>query len=217
MKKLVPELDSNLNFSHQNRVTNFSNYKVKIRGSMSRIVSGELEQKTYDYWLNKAGEDDDINILLEPDDLEDYSLPVYANLFSDEYWDEIDHKIDHYGAVLGDLTRLWVSDENGCVILESVVNRNSFDDLKLNYTQSNLYELASLSKNEHIYIIDKSEYGESLEGLITDAVFDINKLIFKIVNIYGVEMVESITYDGTQVELSICGDNISTETAINIF
>jgi hypothetical protein len=98
-----------------------------------------------------------------------------------------------------------------------VVNRNSFDDLKLNYTQSNLYELASLSKNEHIYIIDKSEYGESLEGLITDAVFDINKLIFKIVNIYGVEMVESITYDGTQVELSICGDNISTETAINIF
>jgi len=77
--------------------------------------------------------------------------------------------------------------------------------------------LASLSNNEHIYVIDRGEYGESFEGLVTDVAFDISKLKISIVNVYGIEIVESITYDGIQIDLKVDGSVIETNTDIRIY
>ena len=146
-----------------------------------------------------------------------FGSEVSENLFDDEYWDDVEHNIDHYGPVLGEHTHIWVTDENGDDVIDSIFDANSFDNLKINYIYTNIYDLASLSNNEHIYVIERGEYGESFEGLVTDVAFDISKLKISIVNVYGIEIVESITYDGIQIDLKVYGSVIETNTDIRIY
>lgn len=188
-------------------------FGISIRGYETHLAIGDLPLDAYSYWI-----ENDIEILLEPEEAEEYEVPDYANIFKGEYWNEIDHQIEESGFVLSESTSMIIRDADGKLVQSLELTKDSLDLAGLKYSDDEVFDVKSLAEGDAVYLIEQGGYGETFTGcIVTSKPFSINNLSFSIAKVNGVEFINQVFYEENRVNFDRDCDCIDVETSIDIF
>ena len=188
-------------------------FRISIRGYSTHFAIGDLPLDVYNYWI-----DNDIELLLEPEEAAAYGVPDYADIFKGEYWNDIDHKFEDSGYVLSDSTSMAIRDATGKLIQSLALTKASLDSAGLKYSEYQVFDVESLVKDDSVYLIEQGGYGDTFTAHIaTSEPFSLNDFRFSISKVNGQEFISQVFYGGNLVEFDLDSCGMNDETSIICF
>ena len=172
-------------------------YTINMWGYGGERVMGTVDRKIYDYFKQRRLDLSDY--AWHDDYAEENNIPEEMQPFHPGSWYECDNMGHAYG-VSKNAGTIQIDDENGESIFEQ-----SLDDC-------NGFDGPELSTDEEVWIDEKpagtivfvgtsNEKGSFFEGQIElTAPFNIEKLMFSIVDFDGEDIVIGVTYDGVDID-----------------
>jgi hypothetical protein len=175
-------------------------YKISMWGYGGEKVMGTVDPKAWDYCMEHQVDLSDI-AWGDEDTVDEMGLDIDQLPFSPGQWYECD-SMAHTNGVSRNAGTLQIEDENGEVVFEK-----SLDDItggaddEPEWSCFDEVWIGSRAKGEVVFIGTSNEKGTFFEGEIElTAPFDITKLTLQYDEIDGEELVNSVTYDGEDID-----------------
>ena len=175
-------------------------YKISMWGYGGEKVMGTVDPKAWDYCMEHQVDLSDI-AWGDEDTVDEMGLDIDQLPFSPGQWYECD-SMAHTNGVSRNAGTLQIEDENGEVVFEK-----SLDDItggaddEPEWSCFDEVWIGSRAKGEVVFIGTSNEKGTFFEGEIAlTAPFDITKLTLQYDEIDGEELVNSVTYDGEDID-----------------
>ena len=180
-----------------------SSFELSIYGRGGEIVVGAITKKQYDYWNSKDSDELDEHLGI---DGEDGRVPSDCSL---REWSEQDN-IAHKNGPEFDTgeTRISVSNANGEEIWKAECDSEALNAIGVAVELESSFEIFEL-KSGYYFCGKAFEKGSFFSATHESEVFDPRKLRFVIRNVNGWSLLESVYYDGEQLDGS---NDYSTRT-----
>ena len=174
-------------------------YKISMWGYGGEKVMGTTTQEVWDYCMENQVDLSDIawdSDAAEEMDLDEDLLP-----FPPGSWYECDD-MAHVNGVSRDAGTLQIEDENGETVFEkSLGDIDGCSDDSPEWSCFDESWIGSRKKGEVVFIGSSNEKGTFFEAdLELTAPFDITKLVLQYEEVDGEEIVNSVTYDGEDID-----------------
>lgn len=187
-------------------------YRISLWGYGGEKVMGTVDQAAWDYCMENQVNLSDIAWSDEETVQEDMGLDPEKLPFYPGSWYECDD-MAHVSGVARDAGSFQVEDENGDTVVEmSFDDCNGLDDSPEWCCNDEVW-VGMRKKGEIVFIGNSNEKGTFFEGEIElTAPFDITKLEFGYDEIDGEEIINTVTYDGEEIDnFGGCTDGKSSD------
>lgn len=174
-------------------------YKISMWGYGGEKVMGTVDREIYDYCLKNQVELSDI-AWGDEDTVEDMGLDIDMMPFPPGSWYECDD-MAHTNGVSRNAGTLQIEDENGNVVFEKSLDAICGDDGEPEWSCNDEVWIGSKPAGTVVFIGTSNEKGTFFEGEIELTMpFEIEKLTLGYDEIDGEELVNSVTYDGEDID-----------------
>jgi hypothetical protein len=174
-------------------------YKISMWGYGGEKVMGTVDREIYDYCLKNQVELSDI-AWGDEDTVEDMGLDIDMMPFPPGSWYECDD-MAHTNGVSRNAGTLQIEDENGNVVFEKSLDDICGDDGEPEWSCNDEAWIGSKPAGTVVFIGTSNEKGTFFEGEIELTMpFEIEKLTLGYDEIDGEELVNSVTYDGEDID-----------------
>jgi hypothetical protein len=177
-------------------------YKISMWGYGGEKVMGTVDRKIYDYFKHRRL--DLMDFAWQSDYADENNIPEDMWPFPPGSWYECDN-MGHAGGVSRNAGTLQIEDENGDTVFEK-----SFDDItgwgdddnpEPEWNCNEEVWIGSQPDGTVVFLGNSNEKGTFFEGEIPlTAPFDIRKLTLGYDEIDGEEIINSVTYDGEDID-----------------
>lgn len=203
MKKKSPGADETINPEHEQliEVLKFTprTYKIYLWGYGGETVMGTVDRKIYNYFRQRRLDLSDF--AWDSDYAEENNIPEDMWPFPPGSWYECDN-MGHVNGVDRSAGTLQIDDENGVEIIQkSIDDCDGFSDDSPELGGGDEIWINSQPAGTIVFIGHSSEKGTFFEGEIElREPFDITKLELNYDEIDGNEIINSVYYDGEEIE-----------------
>jgi hypothetical protein len=174
-------------------------YKIYMWGYGGEKVMGTVDRKIYDYFRHRRLDLSDF--AWQSDYAEENNIPEEMWPFPPGSWYECDN-MGHTNGVSRNAGTLQIEDENGDTILErSLEDFDGGSDDSVEWTCDDEVWIDSQPAGTVVFLGNSNEKGTFFEGEIElKQPFDITKLTLSYDEIDGEELVNSVIYDGEDID-----------------
>ena len=176
-------------------------YKISMWGYGGEKVMGTVDRKVWDYCMEKQVDLSEIAWSDEDTVQDEMDLDIDMLPFTPGSWDECDD-MAHTNGVSRNAGTLQIEDENGTVVFEKrLEDIDGGTDDGPEWSCNDEAWVGSKPEGTVVFIGSSNEKGTFFEGEIElTAPFDITKLTLGYDDIDGEELVNSVTYDGEDID-----------------
>lgn len=173
-------------------------YRIEISGRGGEIVIGKVKREFYD--LVEEHELDVDQYAWDYDFFEENDVEIDEDIrpFEPGDWYECDNITHNCGPALDDCY-ITVMDENDTVIYDALT-ASAFFELGTEYEGEEIYPQETLEDGDVYFIGQSIEKGLFLVYEVEAETFDPAKLVLKVEDCDGWELVTGLTYDGTALD-----------------
>lgn len=173
-------------------------YRIEISGRGGEIVIGKVKREFYD--LVEEHELDVDQYAWDYDFFEENDVEIDEDIrpFEPGDWYECDNITHNCGPALDDCY-ITVMDENDTVIYDALT-ASAFFELGTEYEGEEIYPQETLDDGDVYFIGQSIEKGLFLVYEVEAETFDPAKLVLKVEDCDGWELVTGLTYDGTALD-----------------
>lgn len=173
-------------------------YRIEISGRGGEIVIGKVKREFYD--LVEEHELDVDQYAWDYDFFEENDVEIDEDIrpFEPGDWYECDNITHNCGPALDDCY-ITVMDENDTVIYDALT-ASAFFELGTKYEGEEIYPQETLEDGDVYFIGQSIEKGLFLVYEVEAETFDPAKLVLKVEDCDGWELVTGLTYDGTALD-----------------
>lgn len=173
-------------------------YKIQMWGYGGEIAMGTVDRKVYDYFKKRRLNVSDF--AWDSDYAEEHNIPEDMQPFSPGSWYDCDH-IAHVNGVSLDAGTIQIIDEQDQVIYERSLEDCDGGDDSPELSNFDEQWIGANAPGTVVFIGRSNEKGTFFEGEIPlTAPFDITKLTLSYDEIDGEPIVNSVTYDGEDID-----------------
>jgi hypothetical protein len=174
-------------------------YKMQMWGYGGEKVMGTVDRTVYDYF--KKHRLDLSDFAWDSDYAEENNIPEDMWPFPPGSWYECDN-MGHAGGVARNAGTLQIADENGDTVYErSIDDLSGGEDDEPEFLCNDEVWIGSQPDGTVVFIGNSNEKGTFFEADIElKAPFDITKLTLQYDEIDGEEIINTVTYDGEQID-----------------
>jgi len=174
-------------------------YKISMWGYGGEKVMGTVDREVYDYCVENCVDLQDI-AWGDEDRVEEMGLDIDMLPFTPGSWYECDN-LAHTNGVSRNAGTVQIEDENGTVVFEKSLDDCDGGDDSPEWSCNDEVWIGQETPGTIVFVGSSNEKGTFFEGEIElTQPFDITKLTLSYDEIDGEELVNSVTYDGEDID-----------------
>jgi hypothetical protein len=175
-------------------------YRVSLWGYGGEKVMGTVDKKTWNYCMKNSVDLSEIAWCDEDTVVEEMELDLDKLPFRPGQWYECDN-IAHVNGVSRNAGHIQIEDENGDTVFEKSFDDCDGGDASPTWSCQDEVWIGSRKKGEVVFIGSSNEKGTFFEGEFElRAPFNIEKLELYYDEVDGEEIINSVIYDGEEIE-----------------